>query len=158
MTPALATPQDQARIYIAARSRLWPSRLQFVEIVPPAKKLWSMPIVVEVSDKDERIMRVVRVVREVARTERVTLPRIIAITARVFDVSVADLLNRRRLNLFVVPRQIAMTVAQNHLEVTKGGNMHAVGRAFGRDHSTVHHAIQKYGADVEAAFSLTAAE
>jgi Bacterial dnaA protein helix-turn-helix len=68
---------------------------------------------------------------------------LIHITARAFGVSAGDIVGTSRLNKYVVPRQIAMTIAALGFRTS----LPRVGRAFGgRDHTTVLHARNKYGA------------
>jgi hypothetical protein len=130
----LTTREAQAAHYASILRRTRPPmRRQFV------KREWSTPIVVEVIDTDAaRIEHLVRLVIGV----RMTVRGIIDAAAVAFDVSAADILDHKRKPRYVVPRQIAMALANHKLSP---GNLTALGRSFARDRSTVRHAIKKYG-------------
>lgn len=59
-------------------------------------------------------------------------------TCAEFSVSMTELLSARRGGGICVPRHLAMTRAHD-----AGADYHQIGRAFGRDHSTVMHAVAK---------------
>jgi chromosomal replication initiation ATPase DnaA len=65
------------------------------------------------------------------------IQRVIKVTSEVTGVSVLDLLSKRRLNSN--ERHIAMYLSVRLL----GCSYPEVGRAFGRDHSTVYYACRK---------------
>lgn len=69
----------------------------------------------------------------------VTTDAIISATARQFGVSVDQIKSRIKTNTIVFPRQIAMFLAKD----LAGKSLPEIGRRFGRDHSTVLHAVRK---------------
>lgn len=56
-----------------------------------------------------------------------------------FGITVDDLMGKSRAKPFVYPRQIAMYLARSHTSLS----FPDLGRAFGRDHTTVLHAVQR---------------
>ncbi len=56
-----------------------------------------------------------------------------------WKVELDDLLSRRLLKAWVGPRVVAMATVKAVLG--GGASLVAIGQAFGRDHSTVHHAV-----------------
>lgn len=72
-----------------------------------------------------------------------------AAIAEVFDVPLESVLSNSRLVRFVVPRQIGITMALLMLNKS----LPAIGRVFGRDHSTVKHARDKWIGVVRAALA-----
>lgn len=68
------------------------------------------------------------------------------VVAEHFSVTVADILSPRRTANIVRPRQIAMYLTK----MLTLRSLPEIGRRFGgRDHSTIHHAVQKIGGQVE---------
>ena len=77
-----------------------------------------------------------------SRDYRPAVPVVREIQRRVsgaFGVSMTDLLGRRRTQRFVQPRQVAMYICAK----CTGESLAAIGRLFGKDHTTVIHAIEK---------------
>ncbi|HYH66209.1 MAG TPA: helix-turn-helix domain-containing protein [Urbifossiella sp.] len=70
---------------------------------------------------------------------------IIVRVAAAFGVSRKELLGASRLRRVLVPRQVAMFLARE----TCGLSYPRLAAAFGRDHTTVLHAVRKIGADLE---------
>ena len=76
---------------------------------------------------------------------RVTPELISGVTAAAWGVQPEALASKRRTKDLTVPRQVAMYLIKEFL----GTPLVQIGRHFGgRDHSTVHHSIQKVGAQV----------
>lgn len=65
--------------------------------------------------------------------------RIMHVVAEEFEIEVSDILSTSRKRQHVLPRQTAMYLAS---EITKRG-LSQIGRRFGRDHSTVDHALKQ---------------
>lgn len=172
MISAPATRLDQARHYAAVRARLWPSRRQF--IVAP-KPEWTTPTLVEVvrwipeappqpgavqrgrgRKRGPPISlnlpgRLREIMDEIALRERPSTAVMIAIVARVYGVPPDHIVSRSR--KFALPRQIAMTLIRRHRHGTLSGTYPAVARIFGRDHTTVIHAVRKIGPLIESIVS-----
>ena len=72
----------------------------------------------------------------VTDTERAAVLDIVVETARVFEVTTKDILSNSRKQRFVQPRQVAMYVARHYTAMS----FPELGRAFGRDHTTIQHA------------------
>ena len=64
---------------------------------------------------------------------------IIQCVSRYFGISQEEILGKSRLKTFVYPRQIAMYLARSHTSLS----FPDLGRVFGRDHTTVLHAVQR---------------
>lgn len=71
------------------------------------------------------------------RTAAVDVDRITTAVCEQFGVERSDVLSRRRSHHIAVPRQVAMYLCRIHL----GTSYPRLGELFGRDHSTVIHAI-----------------
>lgn len=67
------------------------------------------------------------------------VPAIVRVTSKVFGVTEGDLLGPSREQQFAMARQVAMAVAR----ATTPLSFPAIGTLFGRDHSTVMHAVQR---------------
>lgn len=76
---------------------------------------------------------------------------IITACARTWDIPVATIHSVRRDRKYAWPRQAAMYLARE----LGNFSLLRIGRAFGRDHSTVHHAVQSVAArcQVDADFA-----
>lgn len=83
---------------------------------------------------------------------RILIRHIIEATCQETNVPETLLLSQRRQRTYTWPRQIAMTVAARI-----GRSLPEVGRHFGRDHTTVLHAIRKVEAAGDRAERLMAA-
>ena len=84
-----------------------------------------------------------------ARAERlkdaVPVALIIAVTARHFDMTVEEMLTRRRTARFMVPRHVAMYLAK---QLTMR-SLPDIGRRFaGRDHTTIIHGCEKVRTEI----------
>ena len=80
------------------------------------------------------------------RTSRLTPERILKLVAGHFSVKVSDIKGRGRSTVIAYPRQIAMFLARKHT----GLSFPVLGRAFGKDHTTVINASKKIGALAES--------
>ena len=79
-------------------------------------------------------------------TKAVTIDKVQKAVASFFNISVADLKSKRRLQAIVVPRQIAMYIARECCN----SSFPEIGTFFGnKDHSTVIHAVNKVKKMVE---------
>jgi chromosomal replication initiation ATPase DnaA len=143
MTSALHT---QAAHYAAIRNRLWPPRRQYIAAL--IKRPWWTPVVTQVLETERQ--RIATVVEEVMRRDRVTAREIAEIAAQAFDVDVGDMRGRSHRPRFRIPRMVAMAVTRHRLIGRNTGTFHAIARVYGRDHSTVVHAFQKYQPVIEA--------
>lgn len=76
---------------------------------------------------------------------RPDVPGIIKRVAAAFGVSPKELLGSSRLRRVLVPRQVAMFLAREAC----GLSFPRLAAAFGRDHTTVLHAVRKIGAELE---------
>ena len=65
--------------------------------------------------------------------------------ANEFGIRVEDLDSRRRLASLAHPRQVAMFLARKHTS----SSLQDIGAAFGRDHSTVLHALHSVETKLE---------
>lgn len=145
MTYAAPVLRLQAAHYHAVRARLWPPRPRIVWSAP--KREWHKPEVTEIYTSQDR--QIAALLIAAARLDYVTPNRIIALASIIFELPVADIIGCRRLLKHVVPRQITMVVCRRMLKGSRRGYVCALGRAFGKDHTTVLYAIEKYGAMVE---------
>jgi len=75
----------------------------------------------------------------------IDVPLIVKRVAEAFDISEKDLLGPSRLRRVLIPRQVAMYLARQAC----GLSLPRVGAAFGRDHTTVLHAVRKVEAGIE---------
>lgn len=66
-----------------------------------------------------------------------TTPRIIAETAQHYGIPASAILGHDRRRRYARPRQVAMYLAR----VLTGRSYPEIAMSFGRDHSTVHHAV-----------------
>ncbi|MFQ5351903.1 MAG: chromosomal replication initiator protein DnaA [Candidatus Binatia bacterium] len=74
-----------------------------------------------------------------ARARPITPEEIIRATAATFDLPADDLLAPTRRQPIAVARQVAMYLCRDFTDLS----LPALGKIFGRDHSTVHHAVNK---------------
>jgi len=75
---------------------------------------------------------------------RVTDTQIIKAVAEFFNISVADIISHNRRKEIVEPRQIAMYLLRDMLELSYP----SIGEKLGRDHTTAIHAYEKINRDV----------
>lgn len=142
---SLATLADQARHYAAVRARLWGApRRQWV------KREWYIPTVVEAFQPSDKLDCAVRSVLALGRA---TTLQIVDIVSFCFAVPQAEVLGRSRSPRYTTPRHLAMTLAHRQLRGRTSGSLGAIGRVFGRDHTTVLHAIRKFGPLIEQVIS-----
>ena len=64
---------------------------------------------------------------------------ILKVVASTFEVTRTELLGPHRMRRLVLPRHVAMFLVRKHT----GDSFPEIGRRFGRDHTTVHHACRK---------------
>lgn len=69
----------------------------------------------------------------------ISVDTIIQVIASHFNVSISDIKGRKRAKTIIYPRQLAMYIARSitNLSTTE------IGQAFGKDHTTVIHAVEK---------------
>lgn len=67
-----------------------------------------------------------------------TIPEIKAVVAHLSGVTLADIMSARRAAAIARPRQVAMYLAKQ----LTSHSLPAIGREFGRDHTTVMHAVR----------------
>ncbi len=79
------------------------------------------------------------------RTSRLTPERILKLIAGHFSVKISDIKGRGRSKVIAYPRQLAMFLARKHTSLS----FPELGRAFGKDHSTIINAFKKIEALVE---------
>ena len=65
-----------------------------------------------------------------------------AVVAAHFGITVAEIVGRQQARRCARPRQIAMYICARHV----GLSLPCIGAVFGRDHSTVHHAVRAIAA------------
>lgn len=140
------SPAEQAAHYAAIRNRLWPPRRQY--IAGPVKRPWWTPVITQVFGSERE--KIAAIVKTVAGLERVTVRDVARITAQVFEIDVGDMIGPSRRQRFGIPRMVAMAVTRHRLITRRIGTFYAIGRAYGRDHSTVVHAFQKYRPVIDA--------
>jgi len=80
----------------------------------------------------------------------VSIPAIIALVARYFQVTPEQINSRSRRRTAVLPRQIAIYLSRRFCDVS----LAEIGRAFNRDHSTVLHSISTIEKKMQAKASL----
>ncbi len=93
--------------------------------------------------------------REVfARSEprHVTCADVLTFVAKYYNVTVEDLTGSRRNREISVPRQVAMYICRELVDVS----LQVIGEAFKRDHSTVMHACAKIGDQMKSSPTMTA--
>ena len=74
------------------------------------------------------------------RVQAVSMDNIRKVVAEFYDISVKDLMGKKRLRHIARPRQVAMSLAR---ELTNN-SFTEIGQSFGgRDHTTVMHACEK---------------
>lgn len=79
-------------------------------------------------------------------TNEVNVLRIKETVADAFNVSVEDIDSKKRDKKYAFPRQIAMYIAREIMDIS----LPSIGEEFGnRDHSTVIHAIKKINDEIE---------
>ena len=78
------------------------------------------------------------------------IPFIQATVAKHFNLTVVEMISKRRARSVILPRQIAMYLASIVTPHSSG----YIGVRFGRDHSTVLHAVEKIGKLIETDASL----
>ena len=83
-------------------------------------------------------------------TQTVSIADIKQRVANEFGIRVEDIDSRRRLASLAHPRQVAMFLARKHTNAS----LQDIGAAFGRDHSTVLHALRNVEAKMESDDSL----
>ncbi len=79
------------------------------------------------------------------QSQQITLPNIQKVVTHYYGLKANDLLSKTRAANIARPRQVAMFIAR---ELTRH-SLPEIGRAFGRDHSTVMHACRKIQQDLE---------
>lgn len=67
-----------------------------------------------------------------------------------YNITTEELKSQNRKATILIPRQIAMYILKEKVEMT----VSAIGRMFGRDHSTVMNAIEKIKKDMEKDISF----
>lgn len=131
--PELAIPQN-ARDHLAARMNATPRDLEgaFNQIVAQSEFLGT-PITLETVQEtlsDSRYMA----------GQRLTVDRIQRAVCEAFDLSLTDMVSKRRARIIARPRQVAMYLSK---KLTKR-SLPDIGRRFGgRDHTTVMHAVKR---------------
>jgi chromosomal replication initiator protein len=131
--PGLAIPQN-ARDHLAARMNATPRDLEgaFNQIVAQSEFLGT-PITLETVQEtlsDSRYMA----------GQRLTVDRIQRAVCEEFNITLTDMVSKRRARLIARPRQVAMYLAK---KLTKR-SLPDIGRRFGgRDHTTVMHAVKR---------------
>ncbi|MCB9664880.1 MAG: chromosomal replication initiator protein DnaA [Alphaproteobacteria bacterium] len=76
----------------------------------------------------------------------VTVPAIIEVVARFFNLRSADITGQRRTRALTLPRHIAMFLAREHTRLS----FPELGKEFGnRDHSTIQHGVRKIASEVQ---------
>lgn len=131
--PGLAIPQN-ARDHLAARMNATPRDLEgaFNQIVAQSEFLGT-PITLETVQEtlsDSRYMA----------GQRLTVDRIQRAVCEEFNVTLTDMVSKRRARLIARPRQVAMYLSK---KLTKR-SLPDIGRRFGgRDHTTVMHAVKR---------------
>jgi chromosomal replication initiator protein len=120
-------PVDAATIrWIAAEAPLGP------------QELWQASL--ELKGARDRARMAETIVERTRAAQPISLQRIAAVVAEIFDVSPASLNSSRRLQSLVVPRQMAMHIARELTDL----KLVEIGKHFGnRNHSTVLHACRK---------------
>jgi len=100
------------------------------------------------SDKDLSLELAKEVVGEImtAREKPEVTPQYIQeIVAHYYQLSLADIKSHRRTQKIAYPRQIAMYLTRKMLNESAAN----IGRAFGKDHSTILHGCEKIAYDLE---------
>ena len=79
-------------------------------------------------------------------TKEVNILRIKEMVADAYNISVEDLISKKRTKNIAFPRQVAMYISRNLLDLS----LPAIGDEFGgRDHTTVMHAVNKISDDIQ---------
>lgn len=155
MSLALRT---HANHYAAVRARLWAPRVVLVVVPDPepsqiqeapidVRPFWSTPYITEIGDERTRLMAAIDALRQRPLVNAHIIARVVA---HAFDITTSDIFGDSRRALFVRPRQLAMALAHRELRGRVNGTLPAIGRVFGgRDHTTVLHAVRKFGSLVD---------
>ncbi len=131
--PHLSIPQ-QARDHLAARIKATPRDLEgvFNQVVAKSEFL-GQPITVDTIQETLADSRF-------DAQKQLTVDRIQRIVAQSFDISMDDMVSKRRARAIARPRQVAMYLCKR---LTKR-SLPDIGRRFGgRDHTTVMHAVKR---------------
>jgi hypothetical protein len=81
------------------------------------------------------VVAVVQARRQIKRMAPETVREIIRVSARHYDCTYDEVIGRSRIGRLIRPRQIAMYLSRKHAQLSYP----AIGKLFGRDHSTVQH-------------------
>jgi len=131
--PTLIVPQN-ARDHLAARINATPRDLEgaFNQVLAQSE-IMGMPITLEsIQDtlSDRRYLS----------SQRLTVDRIQRAVAEEFEITLDDMVSKRRARIVARPRQVAMYLSK---KLTKR-SLPDIGRRFGgRDHTTVMHAVKR---------------
>lgn len=131
--PTLVVPQN-ARDHLAARINATPRDLEgaFNQVIAQSE-IMGIPITLEaIQDalSDRRYLS----------SQRLTVDRIQRAVAEEFEITLDDMVSKRRARVVARPRQVAMYLSK---KLTKR-SLPDIGRRFGgRDHTTVMHAVKR---------------
>ncbi len=129
----LTIPQD-ARDHLAARINATPRDLEgaFNQVIAQSEFLGT-PITLETLQDTLSHSRYIA-------SQRLTVDRIQRAVAEAFDITLDDMVSKRRARIVARPRQVAMYLSK---KMTKR-SLPDIGRRFGgRDHTTVMHAVKR---------------
>ncbi len=95
--------------------------------------------------------KILRPYLEEAASNRVTIEKIQRTVAEFYDLRISDLTGKKRPNNIVVPRMVAMFLCRKLTD----RSLPDIGEAFGRNHATVIHAVNKIQKDSSADSSFS---
>jgi chromosomal replication initiation ATPase DnaA len=133
--------QIRAR-HLAAKERLWPAK---PSSEPPARS--PEDVVADLCALRREFMRLRMLLQakgileqaDIAPPFRLTCAAVRAEVARFYRIALAEIDAKRRLEATIRPRQVAMYLCKT----LTGRSLPHIGSRFGRDHTTILHAVRK---------------
>ncbi len=101
-------------------------------------KLSAYCQILDIPLSEEVVVEVLGELLHHSTDQHVSIDSILKTVAQIFDVKVSDLKNSSRTQNIVIPRQIAMYLAKEHVQ----DSLSTIGAAFGKTHSTILHAYK----------------
>lgn len=99
-------------------------------------KLSAYCQILDIPLSEEVVAEVLGEMLQYSCDHHISIDSIFRTVAQVFDVKVSDLKNNSRAQNIVLPRQLAMYLAKEHVQ----DSLSTIGAAFGKTHSTILHA------------------
>lgn len=127
--------------------------VQTLDVTPAIRRIYEAGFRLQADLAHAKAKHEARIAAELERLDREALKRlwprarpIVIQEAERAGIRIADLLGRGRVKVLVAARQAAMVRCREEF----GWSMPVIGRQFGRDHTTVLHAIRQHQARRDA--------